>query len=62
MFVGLGGYFAAIFNVYLHLPIAVSIPAAGLAGAIVSTVLLLPCLSLRGVYFAIVTLMSYNFV
>jgi len=57
MFVGLGGYFAAIFNVHLHLPIALSIPAAALAGALVSTILLLPCLSLRGVYFAIVTLM-----
>lgn len=57
MFVGLGGYFAAIFNVYLHLPLVLSIPAAAVSGAIVSTILLLPCLSLRGVYFAIVTLM-----
>ena len=57
MFIGLGGYFAAVFNVHLHLPIYLSIPAAALAGAAVSTLLILPCLSLRGVYFAIVTLM-----
>ena len=57
MFIGLGGYFAAVFNVYLHLPVYLSIPAATVAGAVVSTLLILPCLSLRGVYFAIVTLM-----
>jgi len=57
LFIGLGGYFAAIFNVYLHMPIYLSIPAAALVGAVVSTILILPCLSLRGVYFAIVTLM-----
>ena len=57
MFIGLGGYFAAVFNVYLHLPVVLSIPAATVAGAVVSTLLILPCLSLRGVYFAIVTLM-----
>ena len=57
MFIGIGGYFAAIFNVYLHMPIYLSIPAAAIAGAVVSTVVILPCLSLRGVYFAIVTLM-----
>ncbi|MBI5904725.1 MAG: branched-chain amino acid ABC transporter permease [Deltaproteobacteria bacterium] len=57
MFIGLGGYFAAIFNVHLHLPVYLSIPAAAVAGAAVSTAMILPCLSLRGVYFAIVTLM-----
>jgi branched-chain amino acid transport system permease protein len=57
MFIGLGGYFAAIFNVHLHLPVYLSIPAAAAAGAVASTLLILPCLSLRGVYFAIVTLM-----
>jgi branched-chain amino acid transport system permease protein len=34
-----------------------AIPLAGLSGALICTILLLPCLSLRGVYFAIVTLM-----
>jgi len=56
-FVGGGGYIAAIFNVYLSFPIYVSIPLATICGAIFCTVLLLPCLPLRGVYFAIVTLM-----
>ncbi|MBM4314029.1 MAG: branched-chain amino acid ABC transporter permease [Deltaproteobacteria bacterium] len=57
MFIGVGGYMTAIFNVYLHLPVYLAIPLAGLSGALICTFLLLPCLSLRGVYFAIVTLM-----
>ena len=57
MFIGVGGYMTAIFNVYLHIPLYLSIPFAGLAGGAICTVVLLPCLSLRGVYFAIITLM-----
>jgi branched-chain amino acid transport system permease protein len=57
MFIGVGGYMTAIFNVYLHFPVFLAIPLAGLSGATICTVLFLPCLSLRGVYFAIVTLM-----
>jgi branched-chain amino acid transport system permease protein len=56
-FIGVGGYFAAIFNVTLGLPFYLSIPLASVCGSIFCTVLLLPCLPLRGVYFAIVTLM-----
>ncbi len=56
-FVGVGGYLSAIFNVYLGLPVFLSIPLATIGGAIFCTALLLPCLPLRGVYFAIVTLM-----
>ncbi|HNS83518.1 MAG TPA: branched-chain amino acid ABC transporter permease, partial [Methanolinea sp.] len=56
-FTGIGGYFAAIFNVELGMPVWLSMPLAGVAGAIFCTVALLPCLPLRGVYFAIVTLM-----
>ena len=56
-FIGVGGYLAAIFNVNFGLPPILSIPMATLAGAVISTVLLLPCLPLRGIYFAIVTLM-----
>jgi branched-chain amino acid transport system permease protein len=56
-FIGVGGYFTAIFNVYLGLPFYLTIPLSGICGAIFCTVLLLPCLPLRGVYFAIVTLM-----
>jgi branched-chain amino acid transport system permease protein len=56
-FTGVGGYFTAIFNVYLGFPIYLSIPCATIVGAVFCTVCLLPCLPLRGVYFAIVTLM-----
>ena len=56
-FVGTGGYIAALLNTALGLPPLLTIPAAMLLGAIVCTLLLLPCLPLRGVYFAIVTLM-----
>jgi len=56
-FTGVGGYFAAIFNVELGMPVWISMPLATVAGAILCTLFLLPCLPLRGVYFAIVTLM-----
>ena len=56
-FTGVGGYLSAIFNVYLGLPVYLCIPLATIFGAALCTVLLLPCLPLRGVYFAIVTLM-----
>lgn len=56
-FIGLGGYLTAIMNVYLGLPPILSIPFATLLGAGISTLLILPCLPLRGIYFAIVTLM-----
>ncbi|HEY3275123.1 MAG TPA: branched-chain amino acid ABC transporter permease [Syntrophorhabdaceae bacterium] len=57
LFIGVGGYLTAIFNVYLSLPIFLSIPLATVCGAGVCTLLILPCLPLRGVYFAIVTLL-----
>jgi branched-chain amino acid transport system permease protein len=56
-FTGVGGYFAAIFNTTLGMPIWLSMPLATVAGAVFCTICLLPCLPLRGVYFAIVTLM-----
>jgi len=56
-FTGIGGYFTAIFNVYLSLPVYLAIPCATICGALFCTIVLLPCLPLRGVYFAIVTLM-----
>ena len=57
LFVGVGGYLAALFNVYLSLPFYLSIPLATVCGAALCTAIILPCLPLRGVYFAIVTLM-----
>jgi branched-chain amino acid transport system permease protein len=56
-FIGVGGYTAAILNKSLGLPPALTIPIATLGGAMICTLLLLPALPLRGVYFAIVTLM-----
>jgi branched-chain amino acid transport system permease protein len=56
-FIGTGGYFAAVLNTSLGLSPALTIPISTVAGAAVCTLLLLPCLPLRGVYFAIVTLM-----
>jgi len=56
-FIGTGGYLAAILNTSFGVPLLLTIPIATLLGAIICTLLLLPCLPLRGVYFAIVTLM-----
>jgi len=56
-FVGMGGYIAAILNKSLGLPPFLTLPLATLGGGLICTLLLLPCLPLRGVYFAIVTLM-----
>ena len=56
-FVGVGGYLAAIFNTTFGLPPEVNILLSTFIGAFLCTLFLLPCLPLRGVYFAIVTLM-----
>lgn len=56
-FIGVGGYIAGIFNAYFGMPPLLTIPLAAIAGGVFCTLLLLPCLPLRGVYFAIVTLM-----
>jgi branched-chain amino acid transport system permease protein len=57
LFTGIGGYLSAIFSLKLGLPVFLAIPLATLIGAVLSTLLILPALPLRGVYFAIVTLM-----
>ncbi len=56
-FVGVGGYGAALLSKSLHCSPFISIPLAAVGGACFCTLALLPCLPLRGVYFAIVTLM-----
>jgi branched-chain amino acid transport system permease protein len=56
-FVGTGSYLTAILNTKLGLSPLVGIPVATLIGGALCTLMLLPCLPLRGVYFAIVTLM-----
>ncbi len=57
MFIGFGGYAAGLLNSSLALPPVLTIPLAAVIGACVSTLVLMPCLRLRGVYFAIVTFM-----
>jgi branched-chain amino acid transport system permease protein len=56
-FVGVGGYLSAILNTQLGLSPLICVSGATVMGGAVCTLLLLPCLPLRGVYFAIVTLM-----
>jgi len=57
LFIGTGAYIAALLNKHLGLSIILTIPIASVSGAAICTLLLLPCLPLRGVYFAIVSLM-----
>ena len=56
-FVGTGGYLTALLNTSVGMNPLLSIVCATLIGGMFCTLLLLPCLPLRGVYFAIVTLM-----
>ena len=56
-FIGMGGYIACIMNLYVGLPPALAVIAGTFLGALISTALLLPCLPLRGIYFAIASLM-----
>jgi len=56
LFFGLGAYASGTLNHYWGWPPLLAIPAATAIGAILSTLLLLPLLRLRGVYFAMVTL------
>jgi len=55
--VGVGGYIAGVLNWYFGVPPALTIPVATLGGALICTLCWLPCLPLRGIYFAIVTFM-----
>lgn len=57
LFTGVGAYTTGILNFYFGVPPLMTIPVATLVGAAVSTFILLPVLPLRGVYFAIATLM-----
>ena len=56
LFFGIGSYVAGGFNFYLKWPIFLTIPVATLGGALICTVLLVPVVRLRGVYFSMVTL------
>ncbi len=55
--IGVGGYISGVLNYYFHLPLVLTIPVGTFGGALICTLLWLPCLPLRGIYFAVVTFM-----
>jgi branched-chain amino acid transport system permease protein len=55
LFFGVGSYLSGIMNHYWGWPPILSIPLATLFGGAFSTILILPVLRLRGIYFAMVT-------
>jgi branched-chain amino acid transport system permease protein len=55
LFFGVGAYLAGALNHYLHLSPFFTIPMGTAGGAIFCTILILPVLRLRGIYFAMVT-------
>lgn len=56
LFFGVGAYLAGAMNYYLQWPVLITLPAATLGGALFCTLLLSPVMRLRGVYFAMITL------
>lgn len=56
-FIGSGAYISGLLNAKMGWAPFLTIPIATVAGAIVSTLVLLPCLRLRGIYFAITSFM-----
>jgi branched-chain amino acid transport system permease protein len=56
LFFGMGAYCSGIMNHYWGLSPLLTIPLAAVAGGVICTLLLLPVLRLRGVYFSMVTL------
>lgn len=56
LFYGIGSYIAGSLNYYWGWSPLFTIPVATLGGGILSTIMLLPVLRLRGIYFAMVTL------
>jgi branched-chain amino acid transport system permease protein len=56
LFFGVGSYVSGGFNFYFKWPIFLTIPLATFGGALICTLLLVPVVRLRGVYFSMVTL------
>ncbi|MBN1103609.1 MAG: branched-chain amino acid ABC transporter permease, partial [Deltaproteobacteria bacterium] len=56
LFFGVGAYLAGIMNHRLGLPVIVTIPIATITGGLICTAILAPVLKLRGIYFAMVTM------
>ena len=56
LFFGIGAYCSGVMNHYFGISPFITLPVATVFGGLISTILLLPVLRLRGVYFSIVTL------
>jgi branched-chain amino acid transport system permease protein len=56
LFFGVGAYLAGSLNHAWQLPWWITLPSATVGGGVICTLLLLPVLRLRGIYFAMVTL------
>lgn len=56
-FIGTGGYISGLLNSYFGWSGLLCIPIATLSGAIFSTLVFIPALRLRGIYFAIISFM-----
>jgi len=56
-FIGSGAYVSGLLNAKMGWAPFLTIPIATVAGAAISTLVLLPCLRLRGIYFAITSFM-----
>jgi branched-chain amino acid transport system permease protein len=56
LFFGMGAYCAGVMNHYFGISPWVTLPVASVLGGLICTVLLLPVLRLRGIYFSMVTL------
>ena len=56
LFFGMGAYVSGIINHYWHVPPLMAIPIAAILGGVLCTLILLPVLRLRGIYFSMVTL------
>ena len=56
LFFGMGAYCSGVMNHYWGLSPLITIPVAAVIGGLICTLLLLPVLRLRGIYFSMVTL------
>lgn len=52
---GIGGYLSGILSYYFGFPPILAMPVATIGGSLICTLIWLPCLPLRGIYFAIAT-------
>ena len=57
LFFGMGAYIAGTLNYYFHVPPIITVPVATLGSGLLCAALLGPVVRLKGVYFAMITLM-----